>query len=184
MTIPMAHAPLVHDFHDSVTGTWQYIIVDELSKTAAIIDPVLDFDPAKATISTDNADLLLQTVLKNQYTVDYILETHVHADHLTAASYLKQRLAKQQPQAPKVCIGKRISAVQELFSKRYGIDSEECRGAFDRLFNDDEEFAIGSLKAIAIHLPGHTPDHMGYNIQGRSQLRDKSAACFGLTHLS
>ncbi|KAL4890838.1 beta-lactamase-like protein [Aspergillus ambiguus] len=93
-----------------------------------------------------------------------ILETHVHADHITAASYLQNRISQIQDQRPPIGIGSRIQKIQDLFSKRYGVPKEECKGVFGKLFDDDEIFNIGELKAQAIHLPGHTPDHLGYKI--------------------
>jgi glyoxylase-like metal-dependent hydrolase (beta-lactamase superfamily II) len=98
-----------------------------------------------------------------------ILETHAHADHLTAASYLQSRLALQQGgHRPLIGIGKRIGQVQRLFGERYGILREEYEDVFDKLFEDDETFEIGTLQAKAIHLPGHTPDHLGYHIGSES----------------
>ncbi|TEA14579.1 Glyoxylase B2 [Colletotrichum sidae] len=93
-----------------------------------------------------------------------ILETHAHADHLTAASYLQARLSGTQTTKPAIGIGKRIGQVQTLFGHRYGVAEHEREGVFDKLFEDDEAFSIGNIQAIAIHLPGHTPDHLGYMI--------------------
>lgn len=146
------------------TGTFQYLVADPLTNTAVIIDPVLDYDKCTQTITTTSADFLLSLVREKGCKISRILETHAHADHLTASFYLQRRLAKAQDEKPPVCIGKRIDKVQSLFGERYGIDAEEYEGVFDKLFDDDEEFAIGQLKAKAIHLPGHTPDHLGYKI--------------------
>ncbi|TDZ29636.1 Glyoxylase B2 [Colletotrichum spinosum] len=96
------------------------------------------------------------------YHVQRILETHAHADHLTAASYLQARLSGTQTTKPAIGIGKRIGQVQTLFGHRYGVAQHEREGVFDKLFEDDEAFSIGNIQAIAIHLPGHTPDHLGY----------------------
>ncbi|TDZ19974.1 Glyoxylase B2 [Colletotrichum orbiculare MAFF 240422] len=98
------------------------------------------------------------------YHVQRILETHAHADHLTAASYLQARLSGTQTNKPAIGIGKRIGQVQTLFGHRYGVAQHEREGVFDKLFEDDEAFSIGNIQAIAIHLPGHTPDHLGYMI--------------------
>ncbi|KAI3533748.1 metallo-beta-lactamase superfamily protein [Colletotrichum filicis] len=161
----MAQEPTIHEIFEPVTGTWQYIVADPSTKAAVIIDSVLDFDPAKNAISTQTADGLLDVVKKNGYNVVNILETHVHADHLTASKYLQSRLREAQDgAAPKICIGRRIGVVQERFAEKYGISKDEYANAFDRLLDDDEVFEIGDLKAKAIHLPGHTPDHMGYMI--------------------
>ncbi|KAK1506990.1 metallo-beta-lactamase superfamily protein [Colletotrichum tamarilloi] len=161
----MAQEPTIHEIFEPVTGTWQYIVADPSTKAAVIIDSVLDFDPAKNAISTQTADGLLDVVKKNAYNVVNILETHVHADHLTASKYLQSRLREAQDgAAPKICIGRRIGVVQERFAEKYGISKDEYANAFDQLLDDDEVFEIGDLKAKAIHLPGHTPDHMGYMI--------------------
>lgn len=161
-----ANEPTIHDIFETVTGTWQYIVADPSTKTAVIIDPVLDYDPAMQTITTTSADGLLSLIQNQGYKIDRILETHAHADHLTAASYLQSRLAQIQGSRPPIGIGKRIEQVQNLFGQRYGIAKEEWSGVFDKLFEDDETFSIGELTATAIHLPGHTPDHLGYQIGG------------------
>ena len=162
--------PTIHPVFELKTGTFQYLVADPSTKTAVIIDPVLDYDKCSQTITTTTADALLTLVREKGYTISRILETHAHADHLTASFYLQRRLAEQQGSNPPVCIGKRIGQVQTLFGKRYGIDAEEYEGVFDKLFEDDEEFEIGALKAKAMHLPGHTPDHLGYRIGGNYPL--------------
>ncbi|KAI9152189.1 Glyoxylase B2 [Paramyrothecium foliicola] len=158
----------VHPLFEFVTGTWQYIVADAATARAVIIDPVLNYDPLTMTASTEAADSILALLHQNGYKVDMILETHAHADHLTAASYLQATLATKTGHKPILGIGSRIREVQKLFGKRYGIDVEEYEHAFDKLWKDDEEFAVGDLTAQAIHLPGHTPDHMGYKIGGDS----------------
>ena len=155
--------PIVHAVFEPQTSTWQYVVADPSTNVAVIIDPVLDFDQTRNTISTTSADALLALVEEKGYTVDRLLETHVHADHLTAAKYLQDRFAKKG-QRPEVGIGKRIGGVQERFAERYDIAREEYEGAFDKLFDDDEVFHVGELESKAVHLPGHTPDHMGYLI--------------------
>jgi glyoxylase-like metal-dependent hydrolase (beta-lactamase superfamily II) len=155
----------VHDIHEPNTGTWQYVVADPSTMTAAIIDSVLDFDPASATITTKSADSLLALVKEKGYKVDLILETHAHADHLTGAAYLQDQLSATQLR-PDIGIGKRIAEVQKRFGDRYGVNSGEYKNAFDRLFEDDAEFRIGNLIATVLYLPGHTPDHVGYKIQG------------------
>ncbi|KAK8920070.1 Glyoxylase B2 [Metarhizium anisopliae] len=158
----------VHDIHEPNTGTWQYVVADPSTMSAAIIDSVLDFDPASASISTKSADGLLALIKDKGYKVDLILETHAHADHLTAAAYLQDQLEKSQGSRPEIGIGKRIAEVQKRFGDRYGVDDYE--NAFDRLWESEEEFKIGNMNATVLYLPGHTPDHVGYKIQGRSQL--------------
>ncbi|OJJ37494.1 hypothetical protein ASPWEDRAFT_738670 [Aspergillus wentii DTO 134E9] len=156
--------PIIHSVFEKKTETWQYVVADPSTSSAVVIDPVLDFDPVTRAITSESADSLLSLVKQHRYQVDRILETHIHADHLTAASYIQNALAKQQTQRPALCIGKRIGQVQDLFGQRYSVAVHEYRGVFDHLFDDDEMFDIGDLRAQAIHLPGHTPDHLGYKI--------------------
>ena len=158
--------PTIHPVFEHVTGTWQYIVSDPSTQSAAIIDPVLDYNPVTQAITTDSANALLSLVKEKGYKIERILETHAHADHLTAASYLQKQLFQTQGYKPPIGIGKRIEQVQTLFGQRYGIQSEEYKTVFDQLFEDDESFQIGGLTAKAIHLPGHTPDHLGYQIGG------------------
>jgi glyoxylase-like metal-dependent hydrolase (beta-lactamase superfamily II) len=154
--------PIIHPIFESVTGTFQYVVADPLSKDAVIIDPVLDFDLGSSKVSTASADRVLETVREHGYTVTHVLETHAHADHLTASRYMQQSLSKSGQSPPLIAIGERIKQVQTTFAAVYSIPGAELATAFDKLFADDEEFAIGTLKATAIHLPGHTPDSMGY----------------------
>ncbi|KAK4195374.1 putative beta-lactamase hydrolase-like protein [Triangularia verruculosa] len=156
--------PTIHPVFEQNTGTFQYLVADPATKNAAIVDPVLDYDKCSHTITTTTADGLLSLVREKGYNIVRILETHAHADHLTASFYLQRQLTKQQNSRPPVGIGKRIGQVQSLFGQRYGINAEEYECVFDKLFEDDEEFTIGALKAKALHLPGHTPDHLGYKI--------------------
>lgn len=156
--------PTVDSVFEPVTGTFQYVVADPETKVACIIDPVLDYEPVTQALNTASADQLLDLVKKNGYKIEWILETHAHADHLTASAYLRNQLEKQQGHRPSVGIGKRIGIVQERFAQRYGVPAKETERVFDKLFDDDEEFAIGKLKGVAMHLPGHTPDHLGYRI--------------------
>lgn len=158
--------PAIHEIFESKTGTWQYLVADPSTLDAVIIDPVLDFDPATGAITTTSADMILQLISQNGYKVGMILETHIHADHITAASYLQNYLTNQQNHRPVLGIGKRIKELQELFGRRYKVLAEEYDSAFDKHFDDDETFQVGGLNAQAIHLPGHTPDHIGYRIGG------------------
>jgi glyoxylase-like metal-dependent hydrolase (beta-lactamase superfamily II) len=160
----MSSNPTIHPLYESQTGTWQYIVADPSTRQAVIIDSVLDYNPSTRIISTQSADNLLSLISAQSYRISRILETHIHADHLTAASYLAHRLEQNQGTKPPICIGKRISQVQALFGKKYRIDRKEYESVFDQFFDDDEEFVIGDLTAKTIHLPGHTPDHIGYII--------------------
>jgi len=163
-----AQQPTVHALFETQTGTWQYVVADPTTSAAVIIDPVLDYDRTTRAVATASADALLSLVEQKRYRVDMILETHAHADHLTAASYLQRQLVRRTGHRPPIGIGKRIGQVQELFAERYGVLEKEYRTVFDVLLEDDEVFHIGQLSASAIHLPGHTPDHMGYKIGGSS----------------
>ncbi|KAJ3176797.1 hypothetical protein HDU85_006532 [Gaertneriomyces sp. JEL0708] len=151
----------IYGFFEKATSTWQYVVADEKTREAFIIDSVLDFDPASATISTATADGLLEFIREANYKVTRILETHAHADHLTAARYLKRRLGGSVP----VGIGALICKVQETFKPIYGMENFVTDGSqFDNLFNDGEALRLGDLHAQVLHLPGHTPDHVGYLI--------------------
>lgn len=162
----MSSAPTIDSIHHPATGTWQYIVADPKTHNAVIIDTVLDFDAATQTISTENADSLVSSIKEKGYNVVRILETHAHADHLTASEYLQQVLGGVQGSKPPICIGKRITQVQKTFGEKYGVPASELENAFDHLFEDDEVFQIGELEAKVVHLPGHTPDHVGYMIGG------------------
>ncbi|KIW02499.1 uncharacterized protein PV09_06299 [Verruconis gallopava] len=157
--------PKVHTIFEPVTATWQYIVADPVKKEAVLIDTVLDYDKDTGTISTKSADNLLEIVSKHDYFVSRILETHAHADHLTASRYLQHELTQRQNgKRPLVCIGKGITGVQETMGKKYNVPKEEMQDAFDHLFSDGEKFSIGDIEAEVVHLPGHTPDHIGYVI--------------------
>ncbi|KAL1836366.1 hypothetical protein VTJ49DRAFT_5244 [Mycothermus thermophilus] len=159
---PDGPEPTIHPIFEPQTCTYQYVVVDPATLTAVIIDPVLDYDNKTRTVSTTAADSLLSLVREKGYTISHILETHAHADHLTSSFYLQRKLAESQGTKPPVCIGRRIGQVQVLFGQRYGIESKEYDGVFDVLWEDDAEFEVGKLKGRVIHLPGHTPDHVGY----------------------
>jgi glyoxylase-like metal-dependent hydrolase (beta-lactamase superfamily II) len=156
--------PRVHTVFEPKTSTWQYIVADPETQHAVIIDSVLDFDSANNTITTTSADALLKIVETENYEVDYILETHAHADHLTASHYLQKALQSKGKSRAQIGIGRRITTVQKTFASRYGIPEREFANVFDKLFDDDEEFPVGHMRVRAIHLPGHTPDHIGYVI--------------------
>ncbi|KAK5007214.1 hypothetical protein LTR28_005553 [Elasticomyces elasticus] len=155
--------PTVHTSFEKTTGTWQYIVADPISKKAVIIDSVLDYNPATNSISTATADELLRLVKVHGYTVDRILETHVHADHLTASRYLQSKLSSDET-TPDICIGAGIAEVHKTFGPKFGVSQEELEGAFDHTFQDMETFPLGTLEVKIMHLPGHTPDHVGYMI--------------------
>tara|TARA_R110001583_G_scaffold26533_12_gene95555 strand:+ start:158 stop:1024 length:867 start_codon:yes stop_codon:yes gene_type:complete len=148
------------DFFDQASNTFTYIVVDPTGKSCAVIDSVLNYDAAAGRASYTAADQIVDYVSNNDLQVQWILETHVHADHLSAAPYLKEKIGG------KIAIGKNITLVQETFSTLFNTGSDFlCDGSqFDHLFSDGEEFKIGNLKARAIHTPGHTPACMSYQI--------------------
>ncbi|KAK6005916.1 hypothetical protein QM012_007558 [Aureobasidium pullulans] len=162
--IVASHEPMVYEFYEPVTGTMQYIVADPVSKKAVMIDSVLDFDPIKNHVSTESADELLAAINDKGYSVERLLETHVHADHLTASRYLQKRLLSTQSTVPPICIGAGISKVQATMGPRYAVPSDRLADAFDEIFDAGHVFSIGSLEAKVLSLPGHTPDHIGYMI--------------------
>ena len=153
------HADIQH-FFDENTNTFSYVVSDPVTLQCAIIDSVLDYDPASATTSTIHADEIIAYIQKNELTVEWILETHVHADHLTASQYLKSQLGG------KIAMSHKISIVQETFSAIYNLDIKyfNSHQSFDYLFADHETFTIGELQAYNIPTPGHTPACLSYVI--------------------
>ncbi len=148
----------VEAFFDDNTNTFSYLVIDPETLACAIIDSVLDYDAASATTSTQHADQIIGYVQKHQLTVHWILETHVHADHLTAAQYLKSRLGG------KIAMSDQISQVQHTFSKIYNLDIKGINADqhFDYLFSAGEHFKIGQLEAYCLATPGHTPACLSY----------------------
>ncbi|KAN0105909.1 metallo-beta-lactamase superfamily protein [Hyaloscypha variabilis] len=160
----MVNKPDIYACFEAATATWQYLVADPQTRDAVVIDSVLDFNPVSSQISTDTADGLLGLISKYNLTVTRILETHAHADHLTAATYLQQKLVNQGSSRPEICIGARITEVQATFASKYQVNASELVNVFDKLFQDNEEFMIGKIRVKVLHLPGHTPDHVGYLI--------------------
>ena len=150
--------PIVTAFFDEPTFTYSYVIQDPDSNHCAIIDSVLDFDYASGKTATDSADAILRFIADQGLTVDWILETHVHADHLSAAPWLQQKTAARTG------IGAHITTVQDPFGKAFSAGTEVARDGsqFDALFNDGDAIRIGNLEGKALHTPGHTPACMTY----------------------
>ena len=150
----------IQHFFDENTNTFSYVVSDPVTLQCAIIDSVLDYDPASATTTTTHADEIIAYINKNELTVEWILETHVHADHLTASQYLKEQLGG------KIAMSHKISIVQETFSAIYNLDIKyfNSHQSFDYLFADHETFTIGELQAYNIPTPGHTPACLSYVI--------------------
>ena len=153
-------SPNVKAFYDSATFTVSYVVSDPKTRSAAIIDSVLDYDPHAGRTSTTSADALVTWVKEQGLTIDWILETHVHADHVTAAPYLKEKLGGR------IAIGQHVKTVQTTFKSIFNTEAEFATDGrqFDHLFTDDEEFRIGTIQAKAIHTPGHTPACVTYHI--------------------
>ncbi len=150
--------PKVTVFFDEPTFTYSYVIQDPASNHCAIVDSVLDFDYAAGKTDTRSADEILNFVAAEGLTVDWILETHVHADHLSAAPYLQDKTGA------KLAIGSHITTVQDTFGKAFNAGTEFARDGsqFDALLSDGDEIRIGELKGFAMHTPGHTPACMTY----------------------
>lgn len=152
--------PHVEAFFDPATFTYSYVVSDPSTQRCAIIDSVLDYDPASGRTSHASADRLIDYVKTHKLQVDWLLETHVHADHLSAAPHLKRAVGGQ------LAIGEHITTVQNTFGKLFNAGSEFATDGrqFDHLFKDGDTFVIGSLQARALHTPGHTPACMTYVI--------------------
>ena len=147
-------------FYDEATFTFTYLVIDPSSGRAAIIDPVLDYDLASRRIGTHSAERVLGAVAERGLAVDWILETHAHADHLTAAEFLKRRLAG----APRVGIGAGIQQVQTTFKEKLSLEPDFPTDGrqFDRLFQKGDRVALGALTIAVLDTPGHTPDSVSY----------------------
>lgn len=152
--------PKVHSFFDSATNTISHLVVDEATKACAVIDSVLDYEPNAAKISFESADAIIELIEKQGLHLEWIIETHAHADHLSAAPYIQQKLGG------KIAIGESIKIVQEVFGKIFNFGTEFARDAsqFDHLFKDGDTFMLGSIQGRAIYTPGHTPADMTYVI--------------------
>jgi glyoxylase-like metal-dependent hydrolase (beta-lactamase superfamily II) len=151
-------APEVISLFDEASFTATHLVIDPATKYAAIIDSVLDFDAASGRTSHASADKLVALVAERGLAIEWILETHAHADHLSAAPYLQEKLGGR------IAIGREIQHVQGVFGAIFneGDDLARDGSQFDHLFGDGERFRIGSLEAIALHVPGHTPADMAY----------------------
>ena len=152
--------PVVKTFFDEATFTATHVIHDPDSLSAAIVDSVMDFDQPSGRTSFSSAERVIAYARANGLRIEWILETHAHADHLSAAPYLQERLGG------KLAIGKEIVAVQNVFGKVFNEGTEFARDGsqFDRLLEDGDTFTLGGLPAVALHVPGHTPADMAYII--------------------
>jgi len=156
-------SPKVTSFFDEITYTITHVISDQATKACAIVDAVLDYDAKSGRTSTKMADQVIDYILNNDLRLEWILETHAHADHVTAAPYLQKKLGGR------IGIGEHILKVQTVFNVIFNYDKLEASdgSAFDHLFADGEEFNIGNLNVQAINVPGHTPADMAYIVEGK-----------------
>jgi glyoxylase-like metal-dependent hydrolase (beta-lactamase superfamily II) len=151
---------IVHVIEEKDSATGQCIVADPVTKKCAIIDPVLDYEPASGKIKTLTADKLLEVVAENGYQLEWVLDTHVHADHISASHYLKTKTGAKN------AIGVQVKTVQEAAIGIYDLPHSHIEGDFwDVLWNDNDEFQIGELKVKVLHSPGHTPADVAYYIE-------------------
>jgi len=152
--------PDVHAFFDEATNTITYVLHDPQGSACAVIDSVLDFDYASGRTDTRSADAVVAFIRDKGWTLEWVLETHVHADHLSAAPYIQERLGGR------IGIGERITQVQETFGKIFneGTRFQRDGSQFDRLFREGDIFVIGQLRGEVLHTPGHTPACLTYVI--------------------
>lgn len=158
--IDVSVQPLVESFHDPASGTITHVVTDPATRVCAVVDPVLDLDYAAGRISFEHADAVIAHIEDRGLTLDWLIETHVHADHLSAAPYIQQRLGGR------IGIGDQITVVQDVFGKVFnaGTEFERDGSQFDQLFADGDTYRIGNLTAVALHTPGHTPACMTHVI--------------------
>jgi glyoxylase-like metal-dependent hydrolase (beta-lactamase superfamily II) len=151
--------PIIRALFDEPTNTVSYLVADPKTKRAAVIDPVLDYDHRSGKAATKSADAILEVAAAEGFTVDWVLETHAHADHLSGAPYIKLKTGA------KVGIGEHIREVQRIFRPVFNATELKGDGSeFDHLFKDGETFSLGELKVEVMHVPGHTPADVAYKI--------------------
>jgi glyoxylase-like metal-dependent hydrolase (beta-lactamase superfamily II) len=149
----------IQAFFDQTTNTVSYLVADPATRRAAVIDPVLDYDHRSGKASARSADAILQAAAERGLHIDWILETHAHADHLSAAPYLRHKTGAQ------IGIGEYIRAVQGIFRPVFNLEDVSGDGSeFDRLFRDGETFLIGEIEVTVLHTPGHTPACVSYRV--------------------
>jgi glyoxylase-like metal-dependent hydrolase (beta-lactamase superfamily II) len=152
--------PSIEPFFDPTTATLSYVVYDEPGGRAAVVDAVLDFDPKSGRTGTGSADRLLDFLAAKRLALDWILETHAHADHLSAARHVKRRAGGR------IAVGERIRQVQGAFKKIFNLEPDfRLDGSqFDHLFSDNETFRIGKLEGRVLFVPGHTPADVAYRV--------------------
>ena len=155
----MSDKPAIRAFFDEATNTFSYLVADPATKRAAVIDPVLDYDPKSGEVDVRSVEAVLAAAREAGYTVEWSLETHAHADHLSGSPYVKARTGA------KIAIGENIKEVQRIFRPVFNATDLKTDGSdFDRLFKDGDRFKIGGLEVEVIHTPGHTPACISYKI--------------------
>lgn len=149
----MTQRPKVEPFFDPNSNTISYVVQDPNSAACAVVDTVMEFDYAAGRLTHDSADAMIAYITDNDLTLEWIIETHVHADHLSSAPYIQQKLGG------KIGIGEHIQEVQETFGKVFneGTEFERDGSQFDALFKDGDQYSVGTMACFAIHTPGHTP---------------------------
>ena len=159
--------PIIRAFFDEPTNTVSYIVADPATKQAAVIDPVLDYDPNSGAVDIRSVNAVLRVVEEQGYTVVWTLETHAHADHLSGSPYIKAKTGA------KIGIGEHIKDVQRIFRPVFDATDLKTDGSdFDHLFRDGERFKIGELDAEVIYTPGHTPADVTYKIENAAFVGD------------
>lgn len=175
----MRHLPRMHTeaFYDPATGTVSYVLADTDAGQAAVIDAVLDFDPKSGTLGSASADRIVAYLRAQQWQVQWIVETHAHADHLSGAQHIRSLLGGT------VAVGARIREVQRLFRSVFHFERSFLPDGsqFDHLFEDGEVFAVGGLQVSALWVPGHTPADMAFRVQGQGPDGVKDAVFTGDT---
>jgi len=156
----MPKQPVIRAFFDEPTNTVSYLVADPATKKAAIIDPVLDYDQNDGTVDTRSVAAMMRAADEAGYAIEWVLETHAHADHLSGAPYIKAKTGAR------IGIGEHIKEVQRIFRPIFNATDLAAEGGdFDHLFKDGERFRIGTLKAEVLYTPGHTPADISYKIE-------------------
>src|SRR5512134_1874522 len=153
-------APQIRAFFDQPTNTISYLVADPVTRRAAVIDPVLDFDPRDGTVDIRSVEAILAAANEEKLTIEWVLETHAHADHLSGAPYIKSKTGAR------IGIGEHIKDVQRIFRPIFNATDLKTDGSdFDHLFVDGERFRIGELEVGVLFTPGHTPADISYKVE-------------------
>ncbi|MEP3051874.1 MAG: MBL fold metallo-hydrolase [Erythrobacter sp.] len=160
-------SPSIHAFFDEDSKTFSYLVGDPETRDAAVIDPVLDFDLVSGTVSTRSVQAILDFAAAQDFRITMVLETHAHADHLSAAPFIKEKTGAW------IGIGAHICATQEIFRDRFALRELQTDGSdFDRLFEDNDTFQLGNLSIQVMHVPGHTPADIAYVFDANAFIGD------------